>query len=274
MDAAPTPAPIRFIFHSGFCCSTLIADAMDCEASATVLKEPMIVNDLYGWRLRGAPTDQFSRVLSDACTLLARPFGAGESVIIKPSNVANALAADLLNLFPTAKAVLLYAPLHLFLNSIVRKGFDGRLWIRDLLGKLIMNPLAPYQVDHADLAALTDLQAAAFAWLRQQSQFAALIAQFDARRVCTLDCETFLADPERVLSKLCAFFDLRSGGFRVDALARHSKTRGAFDANARRTQQHAAEMQHGAELGAVTAWAHGFARAHAMPIALGGALHP
>src|SRR4051812_29098778 len=43
LAAAPDPAPIHFVFHSAYCCSTLLANAYDEEGLASSLKEPTIL---------------------------------------------------------------------------------------------------------------------------------------------------------------------------------------------------------------------------------------
>src|SRR4051812_12161071 len=48
--AASAPAPLHWIFHSAFCCSTLLARAVDLPGTAMGLKEPLVLNDLIGWR--------------------------------------------------------------------------------------------------------------------------------------------------------------------------------------------------------------------------------
>jgi hypothetical protein len=132
---AGTSAPLRFILHSAFCCSTLLARAFDAPGLAMGLKEPVILNDLIGWQLRGGDRRQIANVLDGSLTLLARPFAPGEAVVIKPSNVCNAMAPLILQMRPDARALLLYAPMPVFLGSVARKGMDGRIWVRELLLK-------------------------------------------------------------------------------------------------------------------------------------------
>ncbi len=52
--AAPVAGPVHYIFHSAFCCSTLLARAFDAPGAAMGLKEPVVLNDLIGWKGRGA----------------------------------------------------------------------------------------------------------------------------------------------------------------------------------------------------------------------------
>src|SRR4051812_5213733 len=137
LAVTPGTAPIHFILHSAYCCSTLLANAYDREGIASSFKEPTILNDLAGWRHRGGEPARMAEVLDGALRLLARPFGVGEASVVKPSNVVNALAPAMLAMRPEAGCVLLHAPLRVYLGSIAGKALWGRLWVRDLLTKLL-----------------------------------------------------------------------------------------------------------------------------------------
>ena len=77
-NAARPPSP-HYIFHSAFCCSTLLARALDLPGTAMALKEPQILNTVT----QAARAKALSReVLQLIVGLLARPFGASERVII------------------------------------------------------------------------------------------------------------------------------------------------------------------------------------------------
>ena len=106
--APPTP---RFIFHSAYCCSTMLARAFDLPGAAMGLKEPQILNDAIGLRLRDGDPRQVAAALDAGLHLLARPLGAGEVNVIKPSNIVNPLIPAILALRPDARALLLHAPL-------------------------------------------------------------------------------------------------------------------------------------------------------------------
>ncbi len=115
-------------------------------------------------------------MLGDACTLLARPFAAGEAVVVKPSNLVNGFASAMLTLRPEARALLLHAPLRIFLGSVARKGMWGRVWVRDLLVKQIADGTQWPGMGMSEFLALTDLQAAAIGWLAQHAIFARIAA--------------------------------------------------------------------------------------------------
>lgn len=208
MTLAPPPAPIHFIFHSAYCCSTLLAAAFDLPGVAMGLKEPMLLNDMVGWRHRGAKGPDVARVLDESLRLLARPFAMGEAIIVKPSNVVNPLIPAIMGLRPNARALLLHAPLDAYLASIARKGLAGRLWVRDLFGKLINEGmLKALGIAPADYLSLTDIQVAAAGWLAQQFQFQSLCDKLGSR-VSTLNSDVLTARPQDVLASLAKLFDL------------------------------------------------------------------
>ena len=66
----PTP---RLIFHSAYCCSTLLARAFDIPGVSFGLKEPQILNDVVGLQLRRGDPRQVAAALDVALLLLARP---------------------------------------------------------------------------------------------------------------------------------------------------------------------------------------------------------
>ena len=259
-------APLHFIFHSAFCCSTLLARAFERPGTTMALKEPYLFNDLVGVRHRSeAQGAAFVERLESALSLLSRPFGAGEAVIIKPSNVANALAPAMMAMRPNARAVLLYAPLATYLKSIVKKGIDGRLWVRDLLVKLISDNIIDLGLAGEDYLRLTDIQAAAVGWLAQHALFARMAAK-NPDRVRTLDSETLLERPHDALVGLAHLFDLELSKAEIDAIVAgpafgsHSKTGSRFGSKDRDAEYAQAAQGHRDELAKVMVWAEAVAR--------------
>jgi hypothetical protein len=260
MADAPTPAPIHFVFHSAYCCSTLVARAFDRPGWAMGLKEPVILNDVIGWRRRGGQGPDMASVFDDVLTLLARPFQRGEAVVVKPSTLVNPLAATILTLRPNARAVLLYAPLRTYLASIAKKGIDGRLWVRALLVGLIDDRAIDLGFHTRDHLGQTDLQVAAMGWLAQRALFADLVRRFGPARIRTLDSATLMADPGRAMKEMAALFELPltpralreilSG----PAFTRHSKLGTAFDAADRAVETRQALEIYADEIEKVIVW--------------------
>jgi hypothetical protein len=270
---ARPPAPIHFVFHSAYCCSTLVARAFDAPGWAMGLKEPTILNDIVGWRRRGGQGPDMAAVLNDVLALLARPFSPGEVSVVKPSNIVNGLAAAMLTLRPEAKALLLYAPLRTYLTSIAKKGMDGRLWARTLLLGLIDDKLVNFGYSARDHVGQTDLQVAAIGWLAQHALFAKLVEQFGFR-VRSLNSDLLTSDPALAMTGLAAHFGLPMNAERLGgiisgpAFTSHSKTREAF-ASADRIQEHLDSARiHGDEVEKVAVWTEVVAQTFAIPIDL------
>lgn len=193
LAAGPGRAPVHFVFHSAFCASTMLVRGIDVPGLAMGLSEPMLCNDLIGWRWRGAERRSVAAVLDASLVMLQRPFGAGEAVVIKPSNIFNPLIEATMALRPESRALFLYAPLPVFLASVARKGLWCRLWARELLEGQLREGMVDMGFGPSDYFRQSDLQVAAIGWLAQHRLFAALALRLGPSRVATLDSETLTA---------------------------------------------------------------------------------
>jgi hypothetical protein len=223
--------------------------------------EPLTINDIVGFRRRGADPRAVARMADAAMRLLARPFGAGEAVIVKPSNIINPLAELLMALRPQAKAVFLYAPLETFLISVARKGLHCRLWVRELLEGYIREGFVDLGFTPEDYFRQSDLQVAAVGWLAQHAHFANLVQKLGGQRIGTLDVDQMTADPARAIGAVLAHYGLAADAEVIRKIAaspifaRHSKSGAAFTAETRATEYAKAQAAHGEEIGMVLTWA-------------------
>ena len=255
-------APLHFLFHSGYCCSTMLARAFDIEGLSMGLKEPVILNDMVGWRRRGGHPPKIAEVLDQSMNWLSKPLTEGETIVIKPSNIVNSLAVGMLAMRPQARALLIYAPMKTYLQSIAKKNLDGRLWVRTLLiGQIRDQLIAPFGMTQEDILQLSDLQVAALTWLAQQAQFASIIERVGTERIRSLNSETFLANQRDTMRNLAELFQLDmdeeilDGVLQGPAFTRHSKHDQKFDA-ASRVEEHADAAQvHADEIAKVAHWA-------------------
>jgi hypothetical protein len=272
--AAGPPAPLHFIFHSAYCCSTVLARAVDIDGVSMGLKEPLILNDIVGWRRRGADPRQLGAILDAILTLLARPFAPGESVVVKPSNVLNSIAPILLGLRPQSKAILLHAPLPDFLRSIARKGLWGRRWVRELFIGQLRDGMVDLGLGEQNYLDLTDLQVAAAGWLAQHDVFARLVERFGADRVRTLDSAALMARPGEAMARLSDLFGLGLDGQAIEqvlagpAFTSHSKSNAGFSAADRLAEQRDAAETHADEIDKVVVWTEAVAAAAGLSIQL------
>ncbi len=271
--------PLHFVFHTGFCCSTLLARALDIPGAAMGLKEPAaLLSFAQRWssaqRMPGA-----MNALGVTLDLLSRPLSPGESQVIKPSNVANHLLPDVLHLRPDAKVLVLYSDLRSFLQAIVRREASGRIFARQIFQGFSAS--IPLDITFSAEAQLlqTDLQIAAQAWLMQMAFFSSVVRHYGHARVRTLSSDALLADTTSALSKLGDFLGIGLKRTRWTEIARgpvfreHAKEHGLpFDADAHKAQLTAAGAIHLHEINAVHEWAHQLAQRGNAPLSLGNTL--
>lgn len=256
--------PMHFIFHTSFCCSTLMLKALDLPGRAFGLKEPDILINLANRSVRSDDLPNRER-LRLVLTLLARPFESGEAIIVKPTNFANRLALPVLEARPESRAVLLYSDVRTLLTSLLKRGMWGRIWGRRLFWSAGSWTSLALGYDAEQTFILTDLQALALAWLMQVHHFGELARRMEDR-VMIVDSADFLADPARTLGGVACLFglgideDAIHAGVNGPIFARHSKfSNRGYGRAERAADQGAAESAHQEELDMVVTWIEGVA---------------
>ena len=212
-------APINYIFHTSFCCSTLVSRSLDMQGLSSGLREPSVLMQMANAKRLAGPEpgrgQAWHAALGNALALLAKCGAADEALIIKPTNAANNLAEDVLRMPRTGGILLLHSNLRYFLVSILKKGEPGRAFVRQLFAVMRADSERTRSLEPEALSRLTDLQIAAFAWYAQMDNYLRLLRQFPDKRIATLDCDVFLAEPLETLAKLCAFFGIAAGRDRL-----------------------------------------------------------
>lgn len=257
---AKAPAP-AFIYHSAFCGSTLLARALDAPGKSLALKEPNILLDLVNAR-RVTPAlqsgDQFNQLAAVVLGLLARPHEEGERILIKPTNSASPLAAYTNS--KNAPAIFLYGSLRDFLISLLKKGEEGRVFVRHQFNifSLDRTPLSAIQARQA--ISLTDMQIAALVWRHQLEEFARMIKP--AGYAASLDYARLIDNSEPVLAAAARHLSLPLDADDVKAAANgpvfqtNSKFADQqFDAGVRQSENAAVETQFAKELDIIENWA-------------------
>ena len=252
-------APLHFIFHTAFCCSTLLVKALDLPGRALGLKEPDVLINLAN-RLTNSDDAANRRRLALALRLLARPFEPAETVIVKPTNFANRLLLPSLETVPSARAVLLYSDLPTLLRSLVKRGVLGRIWGRKLYRSAGAWTSLKLGYDAAETFELTDLQIAALSWLMQIHHFREAAGGMGSRAMI-IDSADFMADPAATLGRVSGFFGIDLNRDEVSAIAqgpvfsRHSKfSQRDYSIDARDAEHDAVVAAHGDEIDVVVRW--------------------
>ena len=209
-----------YLFHTSFCCSTLIARCLDTPGINLSLKEPFALLGLSGFKRRNKNFDARSNQWNNWCDLtlrlLSRRFVEGEGILLKPSNGANNILPEILDYPGTDKVVLLYSSLDHFLAAVISNGEDLFSYVSAIL-KLFIRDFGD-GVDLADPSELKALQRAALAWTLQMKAFEAAAGSFP-EKVTTLDGQRFLDDPANILIRLNAFYDLGFARKDLEAVA-------------------------------------------------------
>jgi hypothetical protein len=253
-------APMHFIFHTSFCCSTLLAKALNVPGVSAALKEPDVLINLAN-RLIRSDDPANRRRLELVLRLLEKPPAPGESVIVKPTNFANRLVEPLMTSRPESRAILLFSDVGTFIRSLLKRGMWGRITARKLFNQLAgWSPLiSGYSV--ADVLEYTDVQIAALAWLAQIHHLDAMVRRFGPDRIIVLDSADLIADPAAALKKAQALFELNLSAVEIEKIAtgpvfsRHSKfSDRRYSAEAREQDYQAVSEVHADELSMVLEW--------------------
>ncbi|MEO6434048.1 MAG: hypothetical protein ABIO29_08760 [Sphingomicrobium sp.] len=261
-------APPRFIFHSSMCGSTLLARVLDQPGHSMALAEPIILNQISARFSRG---EDVGELLALAVALLSRPFGAGEQVVIKPGNSANNLMPQIAERFPQMRAVALEASVEDLLRAVAKRGPQGRIIYRRLYAFVARTRHLDTGFTPEDMWELTDLQAAALAWLVQHCEFADMLKQRpDQFRSLTMDA--LLGERGDAMTALGAFFEAAWAPAEVASdprFNRHSKDSGrAYDDHQRRRDAEEVNRAFGPEIEWTGVWTRDLAEHLAIPLDL------
>jgi len=258
--ALSAQAPLHFIFNTSFCCSTLLAKALEVPGVSSSLREPNILVDVAE-RLIQARGGQDASQLELALRLLERPLADSKIIIVKPSNFANRLLEPALGLRDGSRAVLLYSDAGTYLRSVLKRGLLARINARKLYQNLAAWTGLEFGFSEYETFQQSDLQVAALAWLMQIAHFQSIADRFGPERVMVVDAAQLLSDPATTLQRVQSLFGLSLGEGQVSeiiggpAFSKHSKSSKVDYSPATRERDHEALMQvHGEELTMVLQW--------------------
>lgn len=191
VDAGFEPGPVAWLFHTSFCCSTLLARVLHAPPHQVSLKEPLVLRRLGDMRFEGVPVDA---VLEPATRLLARPWHPGGTVLVKPTHAALNIAADLMASRPGSRAVVLTSSLEDFIVSNIKKTGETQRRIPLLVERAFRATTLHTRLPPAAFNPPDILAAAALQWAAQREVCLDLIDTAGPERVRMLDASELLAD--------------------------------------------------------------------------------
>ena len=210
LEAGSPTASINWIFHSAFCCSTLLARALDIPNKSLALKEPDILMQLANARRMAASTGLKEPVLQKLeqfiLNLLGRRFNANEAIVIKPTNAANPVMQ--LAVARGEACMFAVSPLQDFLISVIKKGEACRSFMRTLYNIFVLDPLGLAQIPARQAMTFTDLQVTALVWHHQLQFMTGTADKASKGPVKALDGTQLPANPAPYLMAAAAHFGL------------------------------------------------------------------
>lgn len=259
----------RYIFHIGFCGSTLLTRLLDARKQTLVLREPNCLADLANAKTHAARQGHDHPLLPQAVAAasrhLARPWTAGEPVIVKPSNWANNLLLELVRQRGT-RALFLMSSRQQFLEAVLRGG-PNRLAFAARAAVHLSND----HMEHATLVAAAlhadDDQSGRLARLAvvlhaiQLDQFKAAAALAGWGEGDRLDYSDLVADPVAAVLRAVKALDLDIGQEAIAAnvarwMARDAKEPdSSFSSDQNAKWAAALRSQHGATMDRALNWA-------------------
>lgn len=253
-------ANLHFLFHTAFCCSTLMVHALDSLDNVIGFSEPQILNDL-GTRAIGGQLDQglLIRVLSLFCLK-----GHGtDHCVIKPTNELNFLIPALMKASPQSRALLLSSDLDDFLYSIARKGLPGRAWVRGQYCAVRRRTGLTLGFSESEISEHTDMQVAALFWLQNRALFQAA-TRGGCDRFASLGRDDISLDLENSVSRTAQFFNISISPeelcrVRTQGQRDIKRVGSRYDPTERQRQRSALQEFLGAEIDLVQRWASGVA---------------
>ena len=204
-----TTAPPNWIFHTAFCCSTLMARALDVPGYSLSLKEPGILMELANAKRmahqNGLSASELNQLIDAVFSLLSRRFSPSEVIIIKPTNPANPVAADALA--RGHKAIFMVSELKDFLISVLKKGEPCKAFMRTLFNIFALDPAPLGKIPQRQALTFTDLQIASLVQQHQMEFLTGLGTTYSAQ-TRAFDGNLLPTDPAIYLSAAKNHFDL------------------------------------------------------------------
>lgn len=201
----------HYVLISAFCCSTLLARYIDELGNALVLKEPGILAQLG--IMKYAHTDlspdldksEWSEVVTLSLSLMSRVFPTLNSVIVKPSDIGNLLAEDLLTHDSRTRILILSVPIRTFILSVL-KSRGRREWTRARAEYWHKSVAEVLGLKDIDLRRMNDARKSAYIWLVANCLWVSVRQGESSDRVLVMDGDQISSNPSVALRTLMDFF--------------------------------------------------------------------
>jgi hypothetical protein len=233
LHVSKNAAPVHYVFHTAYCCSTLLSRYLDLIPPCFVLREPGLLGQIAMLRPSRNPGSnsalsvtaaEWQGLLNLSVRLLTRTYTGADIVVIKVNDLCNSLGDSLLEANAHSKIVFLYVSLEIFILSVLKRQ-ARRVWLRRRLRDTRTSAESFPELANIDPGTLRDAEGAAYLWLLNNAIYNALRAGNHAARVIALDGDGVAENPEVVLTKVAAFLGLTLHGPKLTQLLAHPYVR-------------------------------------------------
>lgn len=199
--------PSAFIFHTAFCGSTLLSQALASAYRCLPLREPEALGSLMYYLKSPTATDADKHAWLDRILrLLARRDAPESPVVVKANDYSNGAMRDVIRYRAEIPVLFMYTPLAEFVAASLRA--DNRLaWLEDRYA-IVQNEiprLLDVELPKVEKGAYADMAAAY--WCYNVATFQRARAE-RPDQVRSLDFNRMLADPPSVIAACARFFKL------------------------------------------------------------------
>lgn len=253
----PAAAPRAWLFHTSFCCSTLLARMLHVPPCQVVLKEPLVLRRLSDARHAGWPLDG---LVDPSVRLLSRPWDPCPAVVIKPTHAALNVAVELLDASPGSRGVILTSSLEDFLISNLKKPPETLAKVPALAERALQAGSFHARLPTDALAPPDLLAAVALQWAAQRELCTDIATAVGPQRLRLLDAATLLDDVQATAWQCAQWLRLpvpRSllAPRVAESSQRHAKARAApYDPGHRAADARMIRARFGSEIVAVLRW--------------------
>lgn len=255
--ALPEAAPLAWLFHTSFCCSTLLARMLHVPPCQVVLKEPLVLRRLSDARHAGWPLDG---LVDPSVRLLSRPWDPCPAVVIKPTHAALNVAVELLDASPGSRGVILMSSLEDFLISNLKKPPETLAKVPALAERALQAGSFHTRLPTDALAPPDLLAAVALQWAAQRELCTDIAKAVGPQRLRLLDAATLLDDVQAIAWQCAQWLRLpvpRSllAPRVAESSQRHAKARAApYDPGHRAADARRIRVRFDSEIVAVLRW--------------------
>ena len=195
---------IGFLFHTSFCCSTLLARLLDFPSHSLVLKEPLVLRRLSDAELIGKHELALQQTALD---LLFRSVAEDFAIVVKPTHVALNIANSMLSCQPEARALLITSTLEDFLVSNIKKSTESKQKVPELVERFMSASDLPSRLPPQAFAPPTFLCGVALQWHAQQSIIHELVNGSNGHNIKIVWETDLLKLPHETLATSLQWFD-------------------------------------------------------------------